>query len=347
MSKYGETHDIFNQHHLDTKAKLDSILAKNSEIDLNTDALEGKVDTGNASLASVDGKITACNTGAVVVSSSALPAGAASESSLASVDGKMVTCDTGAVVVSSSALPSGAASESSLAGLNAKVTAVDTGACVVSSSALPAGAAAEATLAALSAKVTAADTGACVIASSALPSGAASESSLAALSAKVTAADTGACVVASSALPSGASVAAKQDEIKTLITATNTALAGTLTVSAGAPTLSKSASTPISAQSINGQSTHSSAEIDVSAARHISVIANSSDTTSSHEVDIVVSNVSGGSYFESSHSGFYLDGNFHMLVQNIPYKYIKLRIKNGHSDVAVSGTFTAHLLTSN
>ena len=33
--------------------------------------------TGNASLASIDGKITACNTGAVVVSSSALPSGAA------------------------------------------------------------------------------------------------------------------------------------------------------------------------------------------------------------------------------------------------------------------------------
>lgn len=315
MSIYGERHKIFHDHHVETKAKLDSILAKNSEIDLNSDALEGKIDTGNASLASVDGKITACNTGSVVVASSALPAGAASEASLAGMNAKVVTCDTGNTVISSSALPSGAASESSLAGLNAKVVAVNTGACVVSSSALPAGAAAEATLAALSAKVTAADTGA--------------------------------CVVASSALPSGASVAAKQDEIKTLITATNTALAGTLTVSAGAPTLSKSASTPISAQSIQGQSTHTSAEIDVSAARHISVIANSSDSASSHEVDILVSNVSGGSYFESSHSGFYLAGNFHMLVQNIPYKYIKLRIKNGNSDVSQSGTFTAHLLTSN
>lgn len=36
-----------------------------------------KQDTGNTSLASIDGKITACNTGAVVVSSSALPSGAA------------------------------------------------------------------------------------------------------------------------------------------------------------------------------------------------------------------------------------------------------------------------------
>ena len=38
---------------------------------------EAKQDTGNASLASIDGKITAVNTGAVVVSSSALPSGAA------------------------------------------------------------------------------------------------------------------------------------------------------------------------------------------------------------------------------------------------------------------------------
>lgn len=39
-------------------------------------ATSGKQDTGNTSLASIDGKITAVNTGAVVVSSSALPSGA-------------------------------------------------------------------------------------------------------------------------------------------------------------------------------------------------------------------------------------------------------------------------------
>jgi hypothetical protein len=51
--------------------------------------------TGNASLASIDGKITAVNTGAVVVSSSALPSGAATgakqdtgNTSLASIDTK-------------------------------------------------------------------------------------------------------------------------------------------------------------------------------------------------------------------------------------------------------------------
>ena len=40
-------------------------------------ALESAQTTGNASLSSIDGKITACNTGAVVVSSSALPTGGA------------------------------------------------------------------------------------------------------------------------------------------------------------------------------------------------------------------------------------------------------------------------------
>ncbi len=47
------------------------------DVDVNTDSLETLQTAGNASMASVDGKITACDTGAVVVSSSALPTGAA------------------------------------------------------------------------------------------------------------------------------------------------------------------------------------------------------------------------------------------------------------------------------
>lgn len=45
--------------------------------------------TGNATLASIDGKVTACNTGAVVVSSSALPTGAAAEATLSALNGKL------------------------------------------------------------------------------------------------------------------------------------------------------------------------------------------------------------------------------------------------------------------
>lgn len=65
--------------------------------------------TGNNSLASIDGKIVTVNTGAVVISSSALPTGAATEATLSSLNGKVVAVNTGAVVISSSALPTGAA----------------------------------------------------------------------------------------------------------------------------------------------------------------------------------------------------------------------------------------------
>jgi hypothetical protein len=53
-----------------TAAKQDTVIAGLSSIDGHVDGLE-------ASCSSIDGKITACNTGAVVVSSSALPTGAA------------------------------------------------------------------------------------------------------------------------------------------------------------------------------------------------------------------------------------------------------------------------------
>lgn len=280
MSIYGERHKIFHDHHVETKAKLDSILAKNSQIEVNNDAVEAKLDTGNASHASIDGKIVACNTGACVVASSALPAGAASESSLAAMNGKITACNTGAVAVASSALPTGAASESSLAAMNGKITACNTGACVVSSS----------------------------------------------------------------ALPSGASDSAKQDEIKVLIGATNTALAGTLSVSA--PAVVKSASSPISSQSINGQSIHTSSEIDINSAKHISLLGSSTDASNSHEVDLLVSNASGGTFYKTSHSGFYLGGDFHLLISDIPYRYIKIQVKNANSSVGISATFDVHLLQS-
>ena len=75
---------------------------------------------------SLDSKITACNTGAVVVSSSVLPTGAATESTLNTLNGKVTACNTGAVVVSSSALPSGAATESTLSAAEAHLGTIDT-----------------------------------------------------------------------------------------------------------------------------------------------------------------------------------------------------------------------------
>ena len=289
-SKYGETHDIFNTHHLETKAKLDSLLA-------NNDGVEGLLTAGNVNHNSIDSKITACDTGAVVVSSSALPSGAGTEAkqdvanaSLASVDSKLTACDTGAVVVSSSALPSGASVSSKQDVANASLASVDS---------------------------------------------------------KLTACDTGAVVVSSSALPSGAAVSSKQDEIKALITATNTALAGTLSVSGSiGGTLTKTASTPVNAEAINGQSDYTSAEIDINTARHFTIFGSSSDTANSHEVDVLVSNVSGGTYYETSHSGYYLEGNFHLLVSHMPYRYIKVKVKNG-DPVSNSADFTIHLVHSN
>ena len=76
----------------------------------NTDPATATLQTsGNASLStiagdttSIDGKITACNTGAVVVSSSALPSGASTSANqttanglLSSIDGNITACDTG------------------------------------------------------------------------------------------------------------------------------------------------------------------------------------------------------------------------------------------------------------
>jgi hypothetical protein len=72
-----------------TSTKQDTIIASLSSIDGHVDGVEG-------SLTSIDAKMTACNTGAVVIASSALPTGAATASrqdtantSLASIDGKL------------------------------------------------------------------------------------------------------------------------------------------------------------------------------------------------------------------------------------------------------------------
>ncbi len=190
-------------------------------------ATSAKQDTGNTSCASIDGKITACNTGAVVVSSSALPSGAATSAkqdtgnaSCASIDGKITACNTGAVVVSSSALPSGAATSakqdtgnSSIASVDGKITACNTGAVVVSSSALPSGAA-------TSAKQ---DTG---------------NTSCASIDGKITACNTGAVVVSSSALPSGAATSAKQDTGNTSCASIDGKLPATLGQKAMAASLS-------------------------------------------------------------------------------------------------------------
>lgn len=72
-----------------TAAKQDTVIAALASIDSHVDGVEG-------SLTAIDAKITACNTGAVVIASSALPTGAATaarqdtgNASLSSIDAKL------------------------------------------------------------------------------------------------------------------------------------------------------------------------------------------------------------------------------------------------------------------
>jgi hypothetical protein len=86
-----------------------------------------KQDTGNTSLSSIDTKFTTLNAKDF-----------ATQTTLAALNTKVTAVNTGAVVISSSALPTGAATEATLSSLNGKVTAVNTGAVTISS-ALPTG----------------------------------------------------------------------------------------------------------------------------------------------------------------------------------------------------------------
>jgi len=110
-------------------------------------ALAANVDvTGNsiglatqATLATLDAKVTAVNTGAVVISSNSDTTKATStlqtvgNTSLAtiagdttSLDGKVVVCNTAGVIVTGSALPTGAATEVTLAAAEAHLGTIDT-----------------------------------------------------------------------------------------------------------------------------------------------------------------------------------------------------------------------------
>lgn len=86
-------------------------------------ATEAEQQAQTALLTSIDGNIVACNTGAVVVSSSALPTGAATEATLSALNGKVTAVNTGAVTVSSSALPTGAATSAKQPALGTAGTA--------------------------------------------------------------------------------------------------------------------------------------------------------------------------------------------------------------------------------
>ena len=91
-----------------TQTTLAAILAKI----LTAPATEAKQDTEITKLTSIDTKMSACNTGAVVITSSALPTGAASEATLGALNTKVTACNTGAVVVASGSITANTATMS-------------------------------------------------------------------------------------------------------------------------------------------------------------------------------------------------------------------------------------------
>ena len=136
--------------------------------------------TANASLSSIDGKITAVNTGAVVISSSALPTGAATEAKQDTANSSLSNIDTSTSGMSAK-LPA-TLGQKAMAASMAVVVASDQSAIPSSQSgtwnvnnisgtvSLPTGAATEATLSALNGKTTVINTNSVTI-GSALPTG--------------------------------------------------------------------------------------------------------------------------------------------------------------------------------
>jgi hypothetical protein len=145
-------------------------------------ATDGKQDTGNGSLSSIDGKITACDTSGLALETGGNLAAAAG--SLSSIDGKITACDTSGL-----ALETGgnlAAAAGSLSSIDGKITACDT-----SGLALETGgnlAAAAGSLSSIDGKITTCDTSGL-----ALETGgnlAAAAGSLSSIDGKITACDT-------------------------------------------------------------------------------------------------------------------------------------------------------------
>ena len=193
-------------------------------------ATEARQTTGNASLSSIDGKITTCNTGAVTISA-ALPAGTnnigdvdvltlptvtlanqvnpfssaipiSDNAGSITVDGTVAATQSGTWNINNISgtvsLPTGAATETTLSTLNGKVTACNTGAVTISA-ALPAG---TNNIGLVSAVQSGTWNLTNISGTISLPTGAATETTLSTLNGKVTACNTGAVTI-SAALPAG------------------------------------------------------------------------------------------------------------------------------------------------
>lgn len=131
-----------------TSANQTSELTKLDTLHTDLVNVEGKQDTGNASLSSIDGKVPAnltVTSTRLLVDGSGVTQPVSDGGGSLTVDGTVAATQSGTWNINNISgtvsLPTGAATETTLSSLNSKVTAVNTGAVVVSSSALPSGAA--------------------------------------------------------------------------------------------------------------------------------------------------------------------------------------------------------------
>jgi len=204
-----------------------TMITKLGEIDTAQDLTNSKLDTIAGDTTSIDGKITACNTGAVVVSSGSITESNSSaiKTDIASIDSKITACNTGAVVVSSGAITetNSSAILADTASIDGKITACNTGAVVVSSGSITESnsSAIKTDIASIDGKITACNTGAVVVSSGAITetNSSAILADTASIDGKITACNTGAVVISSGtiSLPAGASTEAKQTDIDNAI----------------------------------------------------------------------------------------------------------------------------------
>ena len=135
--------DVFFTAFVNVTSNIDVNLTTADQITIPGVAQESTQLLVKDAVVATNNKITTCNTGAVVVSSSALPAGASTASKQTDIENKLIqidnvlddmkldtanitTCNTGAVVVSSSALPTGASTEAKQDDIATKLTEIDT-----------------------------------------------------------------------------------------------------------------------------------------------------------------------------------------------------------------------------
>jgi len=242
-----------------------TMITKLGEIDTAQDLTNSKLDTIAGDTTSIDGKITACNTGAVVVSSGSITESNSSaiKTDIASIDSKITACNTGAVVVSSGAITetNSSAILADTASIDGKITACNTGAVGVSSGSITESnsSAIKTDIASIDGKITACNTGAVVVSSGAITetNSSAILADTASIDGKITACNTGAVVISSGtiSLPAGASTEAKQTDIDNAIDTMSAKLPASLGQKANASSLSICRSSTAGAFDVSARTT--------------------------------------------------------------------------------------------